>query len=936
MNSFERHHRRHSILVVDDDAEISDMLGTLLSRDGFDVLTAKGPVQALDLLKGHLPCMILLDVMMPGMDGFELCRMLKRDSLTAHIPVALVTARAQEGDVQEGIAAGAVDYIKKPFDRDELRMRVRTQIRLHEAHVEQERLHKHLKVISSAAHDAIVIIDNEGKISHWNEAAERIFGYSRSEVVGQNLHTLLVPSRFHAAHGRAFPRFQATGEGDAVGKTLELAAIRKSGEEFPVELSLAAASVDDEWCAIGIVRDISKRKHIQDLLQQSENQYRLLYKASRDALMTLAPPSWKFISCNQATVEMFGASSEADFTRLGPGDVSPEYQPDGQLSSEKAGEVIGRAMQEGSAAFRWMHTRLGGEAFLCDVLLTRVDNGGEVFLQATVRDVTEQVRAASALAASEARYRASFEDASVGQVLASNKGRFLQVNPALAGMLGYPVGELLGRTFAQLTHPDDVAKSMAAQVALLSGQRQSRMEKRYLRKDGTALWADVSVAALRDANGNVTEFITHVIDLTERKRIENKLRSEEQAAKQSGEFLNTILNAIPVPVFYKDPDCNFIGINNAYQRFFGRSREDLLGKTVFDLFPRELAEVYHKKDLELLEQPGTQTYDTQATDAHGDIHHVFAHKATFTNGDGRLGGILGALIDVTERKQIETELGHARKLEAVGQLAAGIAHEINTPAQYVGDGVYFLKEVFQGYRQLIGKYRSAAEVLERSGQAAELVRQIRELENEIDLAYIEENVPGSFDRCIDGISRISTIVRAMKEFSHPDQREKSPADLNQGIQSTLIIARNEYKYVAEMETEFGELPPVLCHLGDLNQVFLNLIVNAAHAIGDKVVEQVEKGVIRIRTCEEADSVRIDISDTGGGIPESIRARIFDPFFTTKAVGKGSGQGLAIARSIVVDKHGGTLTFESETGCGTTFTIRLPLDGRGSVGREKPI
>jgi len=129
---------------------------------------------------------------------------------------------------------------------------------------------------------------------------------------------------------------------------------------------------------------------------------------------------------------------------------------------------------------------------------------------------------------------------------------------------------------------------------------------------------------------------------------------------------------------------------------------------------------------------------------------------------------------------------------------------------------------------------------------------------------------------------------------------------------------------------------VLCHLGDLNQVFLNLIVNAAHAIGDKVVEQVEKGVIRIRTCEEADSVRIDISDTGGGIPESIRARIFDPFFTTKAVGKGSGQGLAIARSIVVDKHGGTLTFESETGCGTTFTIRLPLDGRGSVGREKPI
>jgi signal transduction histidine kinase len=172
----------------------------------------------------------------------------------------------------------------------------------------------------------------------------------------------------------------------------------------------------------------------------------------------------------------------------------------------------------------------------------------------------------------------------------------------------------------------------------------------------------------------------------------------------------------------------------------------------------------------------------------------------------------------------------------------------------------------------------------------------------------------------------------MKEFAHPDQKEKVSADLNRALQTTLNIARNEYKYVADVATEFGDLPPVFCHVGDLNQVFLNLIVNAAHAIGDVVRQSGRKGTIRIRTSQEGGLARIDIADTGAGIPEAIRQRVFEPFFTTKEVGKGTGQGLAIARSIVVSKHGGTLMFESEVGKGTTFTIRLPIgDSDASKG-----
>ncbi len=281
---------------------------------------------------------------------------------------------------------------------------------------------------------------------------------------------------------------------------------------------------------------------------------------------------------------------------------------------------------------------------------------------------------------------------------------------------------------------------------------------------------------------------------------------------------------------------------------------------------------------------------------------------------------------VRELATAQAQLVQVEKLQAVGQLAAGIAHEINTPIQYVGDGVHFLKEAFEGYRRLVRQYRRALEVLEKGGGHEALVSEIRETEEDADLSYLDASLPGSFESCLDGIARISTIVRAMKEFAHPDQREQASADLNRALQTTLAIAKNEYKYVADVTTEFGDLPPVSCHAGDLNQVFLNLIVNAAHAIGDVVGQSGTKGTIRISTLTEGDMVRIDIADTGSGIPESIRRRIFDPFFTTKEVGKGTGQGLPIARDIVVAKHRGSLTFETEVGKGTTFTIRLPIDG----------
>ncbi len=282
--------------------------------------------------------------------------------------------------------------------------------------------------------------------------------------------------------------------------------------------------------------------------------------------------------------------------------------------------------------------------------------------------------------------------------------------------------------------------------------------------------------------------------------------------------------------------------------------------------------------------------------------------------------------DLQAIKRLEIGLLQAEKLRAIGQLAAGIAHEINTPAQYVGDSIQFLLESFESTRSLVAKYRQAVDILLTEPGHQQLAQELEEAEEAADLAYIGEHAPGAFERAADGIARIASIVSAMKEFAHPDGRAKHPADLNRAIQATLTIARNEYKYVADVETDFGELPPVSCHVGDVNQVILNLVVNAAHAIENLVGNSGEKGRILVRTIHQGKFVRITITDTGAGIPEKIRDRVFDPFFTTKEVGKGTGQGLAIAHSVVVDRHGGSLTLESEVGKGTTFTILLPIDG----------
>lgn len=413
--------------------------------------------------------------------------------------------------------------------------------------------------------------------------------------------------------------------------------------------------------------------------------------------------------------------------------------------------------------------------------------------------------------------------------------------------------------------------------------------------------------------------------LAERQRAELALKRSEERAR-------LLFATIPHPAFVFDvATLRFLEVNEAAVEKYGFSRGEFLRMKATDIRPAEEMERFSE-----------HVHSSPANGCAGQWKHV--------SKDGRIIPVevhyhilnynghkfrVAVAQDMTERNRLEIELRHSQKLEAVGSLAAGIAHEINTPIQFVGDNNRFLRDASTGLIQVLEKYRRLRERAADDPALQELAQEVAEAEKAVDIDYLVEEIPKAIAQSLDGVTRVATLVRAMKEFAHPDQKEKAAANINEALVSTLTVARNELKYVAEVETDFGDLPLIFCNISELNQVFLNLLVNAAHAIADAKQRTGVKGVIHIRTSLEEDTVLISIADTGRGIPENVRDKVFDPFFTTKEIGRGSGQGLAIAHSVVVQRHGGTLTFTSEVGKGTTFYVRLPLDIKAKPVEEKP-
>ncbi|MDO8947183.1 MAG: PhnD/SsuA/transferrin family substrate-binding protein [Desulfocapsaceae bacterium] len=416
-------------------------------------------------------------------------------------------------------------------------------------------------------------------------------------------------------------------------------------------------------------------------------------------------------------------------------------------------------------------------------------------------------------------------------------------------------------------------------------------------------------------------------ELAQRKQIEKTL-------KGSHADLDQIFNSAADGMRLINLNNEIMNVNNTFARLVGLPKDQLIGKKCYEVFPGTEC---HTNNCPLhLIRNGVERveYETEKFKSDGALATCLVVATPFYNASGELKGIIEYFRDITDRRKAEKEqqklhsqLLHAQKLESVGQLAAGIAHEINTPTQYIGTNIDFLADGFKDVVALIAAYQRLLTAEKNQQVSPALIQEIEETLAAADWDYLAQELPLALAQSKDGVQRISSIVRAMKEFSHPGNKEKIPLSLNKLINTTVTVSRNEWKYVADLETDFADdLPLVPCLSNEMGQVFLNLLVNAAHAIATKLGGNPSgpKGHITISTRLAGDQVEIRLQDTGCGIPEDILSKVFDPFFTTKDVGKGTGQGLAIARDVIVNKHDGTLEVESAPGQGATFIIRLPI------------
>ncbi len=413
------------------------------------------------------------------------------------------------------------------------------------------------------------------------------------------------------------------------------------------------------------------------------------------------------------------------------------------------------------------------------------------------------------------------------------------------------------------------------------------------------------------------------------------LSSCENALAQQSELLSrkiedryrSFFEHIEQAYFEIDKSGKFSFFNDHLCEMLGYSNNELIGKNIMRFLDKEGAGRVKTAFREIFETGRPKNgFVFQIKRKDGLKRLIGTSICLKTDEVNQKTGFKGIARDISERKNHEDQLNQNRRMESIGQLASGITHEINTPIQYIGDNIQFLKDSFEDITGLVKKTLSFVQSAETGSAADSDIDEIEKLIIDTDADYLLEEVPRAIEQSIEGLQRVSHIVSAMKQFCHPGTEEKQAADINKAVENVITVARNEWKYIADVITELDtNLPPVHCRLGEINQVVLNLIINAVHAIKDVVEkEKSGKGTIKVSTSHDDSWVEIRVSDTGTGIPEKIRSKIFDPFFTTKEVGTGTGQGLAISRSLIVNNHRGVLDFETDEGRGTTMIVRLPL------------
>ncbi len=803
----------------------------------------------------------------------------------------------------------SVDGTSRRMEREELDTEIKAQARSVEPDLTR------LRQAVDASGEIIFITDREGVFTFVNPKFEQIYGYSAGELVGRATPRVLKTANT--------PREQHTALWQRVieGQTVEGAFLNRTKDGRLVDIEATVSPVWDEAQVIvgflAIQRDVTARKRAEEQMRVQQAALAIERDLSLDGILVMDDHS-RVLSYNKRFTQMWGISDE---TLEAANDAALLETVIGQLANPaRFLERIHEFYNRGADVSHDEVELVDGRTFDRYSAPTSGADGryyGRVWY---FRDVTDRKRAEGMLRQERDRAQRYLDVADVILLALDLDGRITLINRTGCSILEWQEHELLGRNWIETCLPAQARRAMTESLTSLQRGDLSAREHFVVTRSGGQRLISWSNTVLRDETGRAIGTFSSGTDITARQQAVEALRIAEERTRFA-------LQNADVGIWDLDCSTGVLRWSETIEAQYGLQPGSFGG--TFEAF---IERVYPPDREHVLATVGKAM--RSGADFRVEHRTVWPDGSTrWLNGAGRFhlhehgepARAVGISLDVTHQKKLEVELLHAQKLESVGRLASGVAHEINTPVQFVSDSVHFVQDAMAGLADVVAKYRAVSELVLSNRPALAAAEAAAAAEQDADLGYVLENVPAALSRSIEGLNRVAAIVQSMKAFAHPDRTEMAAVDLNLGLESTLTIARGEYKYVAEVETDFGDIPLVTCLGGDVNQVFLNIIVNAAHAIGEQKQGAPVSGRILVQTRRDGDDVVVRISDNGGGIPEGIRHRVFEPFFTTKEVGKGTGQGLAIARGVIVEKHGGQLTFETGSGRGTTFVVRLPIN-----------
>jgi len=652
-------------------------------------------------------------------------------------------------------------------------------------------------------------------------------------------------------------------------------------------------------------------------VKESEERYRRLF----DEALTgnyMAGPDGAILLCNPAFARIFGFASATDAAGANLFSFFP--------SAEDKEEFLRLLRDSGRIELRESKRlrRDGKEIWVVEKTHGSFDAGGELLrLQGYLYDISKRKEAEEALTRSSRHIELILSAVGEGIWGVDLEGKITFANPAAVEMTGYQAAEVLGRCLHDFIHyaRADGSAYPAAEcpvyATLKDGISQRISGEVFWRKDGTTFPVEYVCTPVSE-QGVITGAVVVFRDITERQQAEEALQEAHMQIRHLLASIASILISV-------GPGERIVQWNQAAEKAFGVSAAEAVGRQLSELairwdWSKLVAGIIRCSERETAVQVDDVRYD-RPDGTTGFLG--FTITPVRSDGTERLGYVLLGT-DVTGRKEAQAQALLRQKLESIGQLAAGIAHEINTPMQYIGDNTVFLRDAFREVCELIARLEELVAAVDGGSVSAEALSAAMDA---ADLEFLRAEVPRAIEQSLEGIDRVRRLIVAVREFAHPGGQEKTPCDINKIVESTVAISRNEWKYVADVVFDLQpDLPLVRCVRDLVSQVILNIIVNAAHAVAEVVNRAAgDKGKITIQTASDEDKVRISISDTGPGIPKEIIHRVFDPFFTTKEVGSGTGQGLTIAHDIIVNKHGGKITVESKVGEGSTFTVWLPVE-----------